>query len=125
MTPEIEIAVIVCICLAALAGLIAWVRRVSVFGGHVSRTCPPNTDTQTLYLVGRVRIAAGRKTVWDLIGIVERLEQAEAACTLPADFYVPQQLGVLRDDRVVVPAALTFPLRDQQRRQAEEPAACR
>ncbi|MCD6527015.1 MAG: hypothetical protein J7K75_08520 [Desulfuromonas sp.] len=93
----------------------------AVYAVVMLRHKPSASPPQTLYLVGRIRIPNGRRTVWDVMGIVDSIDQAQAACTTKADFYVVQQIGMLRDDDTIVPAQLIFPIRaaKQAKKQAE------
>jgi Flp pilus assembly protein CpaB len=116
MTPEVlQIVLILAAALVSVAGVV-WA-AVSILSKPIDveqmlEDLQP--EPQTVYLIGRVRIPAGRATVWDVIGVVLTEDEAVDACTTTKDFYVPQHIGSLRDDKVVVPAVLTFPLRNKK-----------
>ncbi|WP_316348489.1 hypothetical protein [Desulfuromonas acetoxidans] len=101
----------VAVFVGAALGLIRhFVERRNIPSGEFASEWAP----KKVYLIGRVRIPNGRKTVWDVVGIVLTEDEAIAACTTKKDFYTAQTIGSLRDDKVVIPANLIFPLRQQQ-----------
>jgi|LGVE01.1.fsa_nt_gb hypothetical protein len=75
-----------------------------------------------LYLVGRVRHPAGKKTVWDVLGLVATVERAKEACTTAQDFYLALDLDQIQSDDTYQPAPLVFPKREKT---PSEDSACR
>jgi len=76
---------------------------------------------ETVYLIGRIRIPAGPRTVWDVIGVVANKEQAVSACTTETHFYLLQTVGSLNNDSAVTAAPLVFPVRAaKQAKQAKQ-----
>jgi urease gamma subunit len=80
---------------------------------------------ETVYLVGRIRIPAGPRTVWDVIGVVATKEQAVSACTTETHFYLLQTVGTLNNDKSVTAAPLVFPVRAAKQAKKAEANPCR
>lgn len=68
-----------------------------------------------LYLVGRVRRAAGQNTVWDVMGLFTTEESAAKACKGKLDFYICLGLDSLQNDNNYRPAPLVFPYAEEQK----------
>lgn len=75
-----------------------------------------------LYLVGRVRHSNGKKTVWDVLGLVTTVERAKESCTTAQDFYLALDLDQIQSDDTYQPAPLVFPKREKT---PSEDSACR
>ena len=80
---------------------------------------------ETVYLIGRIRIPAGPRTVWDVIGVVANKEQAVSACITETHFYLLQTIGSLNNDSAVTAAPLVFPVRAAKQAKKAEANPCR
>lgn len=64
-----------------------------------------------LYLVGRIRRAAGQNTVWDVMGLFTTKIAARKGCTGKLDFYMRLNLDQVQNDNNYKPAPAIFPNR--------------